>query len=88
MNVVLRLGVAAVLMCAAQGCYWRPGYYLNGGQYATAPPAYPQPYPQTTYPQPYSQPVMTQPMVAQPMVQPMVAQPVMGNPCCQPCVCQ
>jgi hypothetical protein len=38
-----------VVASSLTGCYWRPGYYLNGGGYA---PAYAQPaYPQYQAPQ-------------------------------------
>jgi hypothetical protein len=66
------LGLLAV--ATLTGCYWRPGYYLNGGQYSYAPYQYAQP----AYPQPYAQPVVAQPPAAQPV---MTAAPGYCVPC-------
>lgn len=60
-----------LLVAHATGCYWRPGYFLHGGQYGA-------PYAQPVYAQPpaYAAPVQAAPAVQQPVV--------MQQPACAP----
>lgn len=71
MNRYVALLCGMVLVAGSTGCYWRPGYFLHGGQYGA----------------PYAQPVYAQPpaYAAPPAAAPVVQQPVVvQQPACQP----
>lgn len=67
-----------LLVASSTGCYWRPGYFLHGGQYGA-------PYAQPVYSQPpaYAAPAQAAPPVVQ---QPMVMQQPVCQPVYQQCI--